>query len=89
MKINKKYKIRKIAGESVLIMQGEYGVDLTKIISFNETSEWLWNELTDRDFTMKDVKEMILSKYHVDEPKAQKDSQEWIDKLLKYHLIEE
>ena len=89
MRINNKYKLRKVAGESVVIMQGAYGLDLTKIISFNETSEWLWNELADKDFNQNDVEALLMSKYEVEETTAKKDSIAWIEKLLKYNLIEQ
>lgn len=89
MRINNKYKLRKIAGESVVIMQGAYGVDLTKIISFNETSEWLWNELTDKEFTQNEVEALLMSKYEVEETMAKKDASAWVEKLLKYNLIEQ
>jgi len=46
MRIKKGLKIRNIAGEKVLIMQGQVGVDMTKVISFNNTAEWLWNHLS-------------------------------------------
>lgn len=88
MRINQKYKLRKIAGECVVIMQGEYGVDFTKIISFNETSEWLWNNFFDKEFTSKDVEELLLSRFEVNRDIAARDALNWIEKLITYHLIE-
>ena len=39
MQIKEGLEIRNIAGEKVLIMQGRYGVDMTRIASFNPTAE--------------------------------------------------
>ena len=50
MKIRDEYKVREIAGEHVVIMQGRYGADMTKVISLNESSLFLWNELAGREF---------------------------------------
>ena len=43
MKIKQEYKVREIAGENVVIMQGGKGADLTKIITLNESALLLWN----------------------------------------------
>lgn len=36
MQIDSKYIMREIAGEKVVVRQGTHGVDMTRIISFNE-----------------------------------------------------
>ena len=41
MKIREEYKVREMAGEHVVIMQGRLGVDMTKIISLNESALYL------------------------------------------------
>ena len=38
MKIREEYKVREMAGEHVVIMQGRLGVDMTKIISLHESA---------------------------------------------------
>lgn len=43
MRIKEEYKVREMAGEHIVVMQGRYGVDMTKVIALNETSLWLWN----------------------------------------------
>lgn len=41
MRIKEEYKVREMAGEHIVVMQGRYGVDMTKVIALNETSLWL------------------------------------------------
>lgn len=89
MRINKKYKIKDIAGEKVIILQGKYGSDLTKIISFNESSEWLWNLFYEKDFSVEDVKQALLSRYDVEDAQAENDAYKWVEKLKEILLIEE
>ena len=55
MKIDSKAKVRDIAGEKVVIMQGRLGADLTRIIQLNGSSVWLLEQLADRDFEVADV----------------------------------
>ena len=55
MRIKEEYKVREMAGEHIVVMQGRYGVDMTKVIALNETSLWLWNRLQGREFGTDDV----------------------------------
>ena len=38
MKINSNYKIREVAGETIVVNQGTTGMDMTRIISLNTSS---------------------------------------------------
>ena len=48
MRISDKYKVREMAGQHVVIIQGRNGEDMTKIISLNESSLYLWNIMSGR-----------------------------------------
>ena len=75
MKINEKYKVREMAGEHVVIMQGHHGKDLTKIISLNESALYLWRAIEGREFTIETI--------------AQRDASTWISKLDECGLLEQ
>lgn len=77
-----------MAGQNVIIMQGKYGGDMTKIISLNETSLFLWNKFHDIDFTADTVAEALLEEYEIDRETAETDAQAWCDKLVECGLIE-
>ena len=62
MRIKEEYKVREMAGEHIVVMQGRYGVDMTKVIALNETSLWLWNRLQGREFGTDDVRDLL--QYH-------------------------
>lgn len=59
MRIKEEYKVREMAGEHIVVMQGRYGVDMTKVIALNETSLWLWNRLQGREFGTDDVRDLL------------------------------
>lgn len=82
MKTKEGLTVKSIAGEQVLIMQGRVGVDMTKLIAFNETSVWLWNELCGKDFTVEDVTKLLMSRYTVDRAVAEADAHAWVEQLL-------
>jgi len=81
MKTKEGLTIKSIAGEQVLIMQGRVGLDMTKLIAFNETSVWLWNELCGKDFTVDDVTNLLMSRYAVDRAVAEVDARAWVAQL--------
>ena len=87
MRFKKEYKVRSIAGENVVIMQGRYGSDVTRVISLNDTSLFLWNELQGVDFDLARVVELLLENYNVDEATASKDAETWIEKLKECNLV--
>jgi transposase-like protein len=87
MRLNNDYILREIAGEKVIIMQSNKTMDMTKIISLNATSEYLWQYLQDKEFTQHTVADALFSKYNVSHEQAESDAKSWIDKLIKLNLI--
>ena len=75
MRIKEEYKVREMAGEHIVVMQGRYGVDMTKVIALNETSLWLWNRLQGREFGTDDVRDLLLGEYDVDAETAERDAE--------------
>ena len=75
MKIREEYKVREMAGEHVVIMQGRLGVDMTKIISLNESARYLWNA------------HLLTERYEVDDATAARDAAAWVEKLRDCKLI--
>lgn len=87
MKINDAYKVREMAGEHVVIMQGRYGVDMTRVISLNDTSLYLWNELQGKEFEVADVAALLVERYDVDPNTAARDAAAWVEKLASCKLL--
>ena len=88
MKLKPDYKVRRIAGEYIVIMPGTHGVDLTRVIALNETAAWLWGQLGDRTFEPCDVAALLRERFEVDETRALRDAQEWIATLARYNAFE-
>lgn len=88
MKISPKFKLRSIVGQNVIIMQGKYGGDMTKIISLNDSSVFLWNKFHEAEFTIDDVTAALVEEYEIDENLARKDAQAWCDKIAECGLLE-
>lgn len=89
MKIKTGYKIRDIAGEKVIILQGTYGADMTKLISLNSSAEWLFRQLEGKQFDIDDVADLLLEYYDIDRSTASRDAGLWAQKLVEFGIIEE
>ena len=88
MKIKSTYKLREIAGETIVVNQGTTGVNMTRIISLNESARLLYLELVGKEFTQKDVARILIEKYGITKELAMNDSEKWIDILTKCGIIE-
>ncbi|MBO5759082.1 MAG: PqqD family protein [Rikenellaceae bacterium] len=87
MKIESKYKVRDIAGEKMIILQGTFGADMTKIISLNESAELLFNNLAGREFTMEDAAAVLTDNYEVEAEVALADATKWVESMADYGVI--
>ena len=87
MRILPKYKVRNVADENIVLLQGANPGDMTTVIALNETSLFLWNELQGRDFEIGDVVCLLTEHYDVDEVQARKDAEDWITTLRKHFVI--
>ncbi|MBE6212577.1 MAG: PqqD family protein [Rikenellaceae bacterium] len=88
MKFKDGYKVRSMAGENVVIMQGTVGSDMTRIISLNDSSLLLWNELQDKEFEVADVANILVENYGIDLATAERDAKAWVEKLQECNLID-
>ena len=87
MRINSKYKVRQVANENVVLVQGRTPGDMTTVIALNETALYLWNELYDSDFTKESVVNLLTSRFDVDAETAGADADKWIAELQKHNII--
>ena len=87
MKFKKGYKVRSMAGENVVIMQGKGGSDMTRIISLNDSSLLLWNELQGKEFEVADVAALLVEAYKIDNEMAERDAKAWVEKLAECGLV--
>ena len=87
MKIKEEYKVREIAGEYVVIVQGSYGADMTKVIALNDSSLYLWESLEGEEFSEDDVASLLIERYEVEEDVAHRDAKLWVERLVECGLV--
>lgn len=87
MRFKDGYKVREIAGEHVVIVQGHLGSDVTRVVALNDTSLYLWERLSGESFDAAVVRNLLLERYDVEEKIADMDAVRWISKLRDCGLI--
>ena len=88
MKINSNYKIREVAGETIVVNQSTTGMDMTRIISLNVSARLLYESLAEKEFTTEDAAHILTATYGIGYEQAMKDAQVWVDALMKCKVIE-
>lgn len=89
MKIDSELKIHNIAGEKVIILPVRNQEEKTRIISMNESSEWLWNYLTDKEFVMQDVCDALYGQYDMSRNEAIAEAESWVSMMKSCGLIKD
>ena len=87
MRINEKMKVRTVAGENIVMIQGVEGTDMTRVVALNESALLLYNKLLGREFEVEDVVRVLTDEYEVNEADARKDGEAWVDDMMKNGLV--
>lgn len=86
MRIENCYKLREIAGETIIVNQGG-DVDMTRIISLNESAALLYRELSGREFSLDDAARVLVEAYEIDIERATTDAAVWVEALKDCKVI--
>ena len=87
MRLKEGYVLRTICGQNVLSPEGLVNVDMSKIISLNESAAYLWTSLQGKDFTAEDAARLLTDKYEVSLQRAMGDVEALLQKWEEIGLI--
>ena len=88
MKIKGNYKLREIAGETIVVNQGTANVNMTRILSLNASAKLLYEQLSGREFTAEDAARVLSDTYGIGEEEALLDARKWMDALIENGIAE-
>lgn len=89
MKTKEGFNLRSVCGESIIVAEGRENIDFSNIISMNESSAYLWNNIQQKEFTAEDLAALLVKEYEVDEETALEDARTLAQQWLKAGIIEE
>lgn len=67
MKAKKGFHLRKVCGQNIIVAEGKENIDFCSIISMNESSALLWNEIQDKDFSADTLAKILMDHYQIDD----------------------
>ncbi len=67
MKAKQGFNIRNVCGQNIIVAEGKENLDFSNIISMNESSALLWNEIQGKEFTVNDLAEILMDNYQIDD----------------------
>ena len=74
MKVKNGFNLREVCGENIIVAEGDENIDFSNIISMNESSAYLWQEVQKLDnFTIETLTQLLCEQYEIDEATAKKD----------------
>ena len=88
MRIKPFYKLRQIAGQTIIVKQGASSTDLTYIIYLNDTAKLLYEELCGKEFTLEDAASILTDNYDISHELAFKDATQWAEELKNCEVLE-
>ena len=89
MRVIKGLDHKEVCGISILVPVGEESADFSKLISLNDTSDFLWKQMENGEFTAEELTRSLVAEYDVDAQTASADVETFISPLRKEGLIEE
>lgn len=89
MRIKKGFELRKICNEDLIISKGKENIDFSKIISFNESTSYLWKNVIGKEYTVEMLADLLTQEYEVDQATALKDAAEIAREWIKVGIAEE
>ena len=88
MKAKPGFNLRVVGGENIIVAEGEENIDFSNIISMNESSAYLWQNIQGKEFTHEDLVGLLTQEYEVDEATALKDVKALTELWLQAGIIE-
>ena len=63
-----------MCGENIVTAEGMENINFNKLISLNSTAAFLWKNLEGKEFTEKEMAQLLIDEYGIDMELAMKDS---------------
>ena len=89
MRIKKNFVLRDVVGKKAIFCVGIKAIDFRKIITLNESGEWVWQEAKAQgDFTAESLTARVCEEYDVTAEVAQSYVTDFLEQLDKEGMIE-
>ena len=74
MKKKNGFNLRTVCGEKIIVADGKENIDFSNIIVLNESAAYLWEKVSDNEFTAEEMAKWLTEEYDIDEETAKRDA---------------
>ena len=74
MKKKNGFNRRTVCGEKIIVAEGKENIDFSNIIVLNESAAYLWEKVSDNEFTAEEMAKWLTEEYDIDEETAKRDA---------------
>lgn len=67
MKAKPGFRLTEVCGNYILVAEGKENLDYSNIISMNESSKLLWENIQDKDLSEEELAKILMDNYEIDE----------------------
>lgn len=87
MKIMNGYMLKNFRGESIAVPNGLYNMSMKRLIRLNPTAAYLWKRM-ESDCTRQELISGLVNEFDVDEERAAKDIDLFVNSLRDNNMLE-
>ncbi len=88
MKLNGKYRLRKVGGTYIVVkLGGGQSVNFSRLITVNDTGAFIFKQL-ENEVTMDGLVSAIMDEYEIDEAGAREAAETYVTKLVDLGIAE-
>ncbi|KGN76284.1 hypothetical protein HQ47_00360 [Porphyromonas macacae] len=88
MQIKKNISLRNVGGENLLFADNNRQINLSRIISLNESAAYLFLETGEKEFTVESWANLLVKKYQITDEQAFSDAATLVKKLTEAGIID-
>ena len=88
MKQKQGFNLRHVGSEHIIVAEGLENIDFSKIISLHDSAAFLWTKVKDKEFTIKDLAELLIEEYDIDDATASTDAEVLAESWVKADIVE-
>ena len=74
MKKKNGFNLRTVCGEKIIVAEGKENIDFSNIIVLNESAAYLWEKVSDNEFTAEEMAKWLTEEYDIDDETAKRDA---------------
>lgn len=88
MRIIEGFKLRRMGNEYIIVGEGLGQVDFNKLILFNRSAAYLWQEIEGKNFTPQTLASLLVERYGIDAVTALNDANDIVKDWLEAKIVE-